>query len=323
MIESWIDIPNIQTVSLPGSFRYVQSKSITSIYMNNNEWIDVSPILDNCVKISIINNSKQLNEIITNITNLIISSNSCNELSELNLREYRYLKSIEIGNDCFSNVDTCKIDGLNELKSLKIGMNSFTHLKSNGDKWEEDKVNNRSRSFSILNCNELESIEIGRFSFFDYAGGFELKNLPKLSTIKIGEIGSRSRNFYYSSFVIKGIIDMILLMNRSSTFEFHWIRWLCIPIFLINSDIKYLNDLNESIIDLPNLNSIELGLCALDGNDDSSCSLVMKSNIDWMNWLLDLPNLTSITSGGFSFYRAHSVTLSSMILNDWIMNRYS
>ena len=37
----------------------------------------------------------------------------------------------------------------------------------------------------------------------------------------IGEIGMDSSNFYYSSFVIKGIIDMILLMNRSSTFEFH------------------------------------------------------------------------------------------------------
>ena len=155
-----------------------------------------------------------------NVTNLIISSNSCNELKSLNLNEYRYLKSIEIGNDCFENVELFNIDGLNELKSLKIGNNSFTLLKSN-DEWDWNKANNASRSFSILNCIELESIEIGRFSFSDYGGGFELKNLPKLSTIKIGEIGSKSYNFRFSSFVIKGIIDMILLMNRSSTFEFH------------------------------------------------------------------------------------------------------
>ena len=45
MIESWIDIPNLQTVDLPGSFLTVQSKSITSICMNMNEWIDVSPKL--------------------------------------------------------------------------------------------------------------------------------------------------------------------------------------------------------------------------------------------------------------------------------------
>ena len=106
------------------------------------------------------------------------------------------------------------IDGLNHLKSLKIGMNSFTEKKN-------DKANNPSRSFRVLNCIELESIEIGEYSFSDYGGGFELRNLPKLSTIKIGEIGIDSSNFYYSSFVIKGIIDMILLMNRSSTIEFH------------------------------------------------------------------------------------------------------
>ena len=98
----------------------------------------------------------------------------------------------------------------------------LTHLKSYGDKWDDDKANNPNRSFSILNCIELESIEIGRYSFLDYGGGFELFNLPKLTTIKIGEIESISNNFYYSSFVIiKGIIDMILVMNRSSTIEFY------------------------------------------------------------------------------------------------------
>ena len=81
-------------------------------------------------------------------------------------------------------------------------MNSFTKKKNSyGD--------DDSLSFSILNCNELKSIEIGRYSFSDYGGGFELINLPKLSTIKIGEIGSDSFNFYYSSFVINGIIDDI------------------------------------------------------------------------------------------------------------------
>ena len=172
------------------------------------------------MKISItIDNPKELNSMNMNVTNLIICSKSCNELNELNLNEYRYLKSIELGNDCFSNVDVFNIDGLNELKSLKIGNNSFTHLKSN-DKWNNGKANNTNRSFSILNCDKLESIEIGLFSFSDYGGLFELKNLPKLSTIKIGDIDYWSRNIYYSSFVIKGIIDMILVMNRSSTFEF-------------------------------------------------------------------------------------------------------
>ena len=145
-----------------------------------------------------------------NVANLLISSDSCNELNSFNLNEYRYLKSIEIGSDCFMNVDIFNIDGLNHLKSLKIGNDSFTQHRDR---------NNQSRSFSILNCTELESIEIGHHSFSDYGGGFELKNLPKLSTIKIGSIKTdysdssdvkRSTSFSCLSFVIRGIIEVII-----------------------------------------------------------------------------------------------------------------
>ena len=110
------------------------------------------------------------------------------------------LQFITIGNDNFMYASTFKIDNLINLQSIVIRQNSFTKKKnSNG--------NDSSRSFSILNCIELESIEIGRYSFSDYGGEFELINLPKLSNIKIGEIGNESQNFCSSSFVIKGMID--------------------------------------------------------------------------------------------------------------------
>ena len=118
------------------------------------------------------------------------------------------IESIEIGDDCFENVNEFVIDGLKELKSLKIGNNSFIKEKNS-------QGNDYSRSFHILNCIELESIEIGRYSFSDYGGGFELKNLPKLTTIIIGSIESDfsesnnrgwSANFAFASFVIKGIM---------------------------------------------------------------------------------------------------------------------
>ena len=155
-------------------------------------------------------------------TSILIPKGSINDedYTVFDFSRFTLLEELEIRDECFMYVDIVKIDGLNELKSLKIGENSFTHFKSS-DEWDSNKANNPNRSFSILNCIELESIEIGSFSFSDYGGGFELRNLPKLSTVKIGEIGSGSCNFFYSSFVIKGIIDMILLMNRSSTFEFH------------------------------------------------------------------------------------------------------
>ena len=125
------------------------------------------------------------------------------------------LESIEIGNECFGSVKTFKIDGLNRLKTIKIGSNSFTQLKQewfrrihSNEEWDS-KVNNKSKSFHILNCESLESIQIGEWSFSDFAGDFELKNLPQLQSIQIGTIGSCSGNFYHRSFVIRGIEQIL------------------------------------------------------------------------------------------------------------------
>ena len=77
-----------------------------------------------------------------------------------------------------------------------------------------------------MNCESLESIEIGEYSFSDYGGDFELKNLPQIQSIQIGTIGKESNNFYCSSFMIGGI-EMILniVMIRSSKSTIHYIRW--------------------------------------------------------------------------------------------------
>ena len=93
------------------------------------------------------------------------------------------VKSIEIGDDCFGSVQTFKIDGLNRLKTIRIGNNSFSQSKS-------IIGNNESKSFHILNCESLESIQIGHHSFRDFGGEFELKNLPQLQSIQIGTIES-------------------------------------------------------------------------------------------------------------------------------------
>ena len=88
------------------------------------------------------------------------------------------------------------IDGLNRLRTIKIGSKSFSQNSYGTDK---------SKSFHILNCKSLEFIQIGERSFCNFGGEFELKNLPQLQSIQIGTIGSESWNFRYSSFVIGGI----------------------------------------------------------------------------------------------------------------------
>ena len=112
------------------------------------------------------------------------------------------LESIEIGANKFNKVNSLIIDGLRELRELKIGSNSFTNkLNSYG--------NDESKSFHILNCESLESIEIGEYSFSDYAGEFELKNLSKLQSLIIGSNTSNSYNFYNTnSLIIEGILNI-------------------------------------------------------------------------------------------------------------------
>ena len=161
--------------------------------------------------------SMEVSDVCLQVTDLTISSNCCNELNELDLSKLECLRSIYIGNNCFGSVQTFKINGLNRLKTIKIGNNSF-RLYNIG--------NDESRSFHIMNCESLESIQIGEWSFRQFGGEFELKNLPQLQSIKIGAFGSGSRNFFGSSFVVRGI-DMILsiwIMIRSSKTKIHYIR---------------------------------------------------------------------------------------------------
>ena len=133
--------------------------------------------------------------------------------------EYYLDNSIVIGDDDFESMKTFQIDELDRLKTIKIGINSFTQNKNNYG-------NDQSKSFHILNCKSLESIQIGRWSFSDYAGDFELKNLPQLQSIQIGTIGSDSCNFSYSSFVIRGIeLILNIVMNRSSKSTIHHTGW--------------------------------------------------------------------------------------------------
>ena len=144
-----------------------------------------------------ISETRELGNLNVQVTELVLQSNCCNDVTEFDLSQFKRLSSLEIGDDCFGSVKTFNIDGLRSLKRLKIGKNSFTEKKNS-------KGEDASKSFHILNCEQLQSIEIEPYSFSDYAGEFELKNLPSLQMIKIGSTESKSFNFNWSSFVIRG-----------------------------------------------------------------------------------------------------------------------
>lgn len=94
---------------------------------------------------------------------------------------------------------TFMIHGLLELSSIVIGVNSFTaKINTYGD--------DASRSFHITSCKELKSIEIGRYSFSDYSGEFELKNLPSLQSITMGEVSLGTYSFCSAPFTIQSTL---------------------------------------------------------------------------------------------------------------------
>ena len=132
------------------------------------------------------------------LTTLSIGSYSFGNSSIFHLSNLNSFQSLNIGNGCFAYSSLFEINGLQSLSMLSIGSNSFTSMKNGFG-------NDINKSFHILNCTKLESIEIGEYSFSDYGGQFELSNLPQLQSIQIGQSNSSSYNFYSMPLNIQGI----------------------------------------------------------------------------------------------------------------------
>ena len=109
--------------------------------------------------------------------------------------QYQF-KSITVRSNCFPNVSDVYINGLSKLEKLNIEHNSFTNSK-----YSYGKI--ISKVFQVSNCERLQWIEIGQYSFSDFAGVFKLRNLPCLQYLIIGLKDLTSNNFVYSSFVVR------------------------------------------------------------------------------------------------------------------------
>ena len=148
----------------------------------------------------------------SNITSLILPNWSCNDVNYIlfDISRFTLLESLEIGDDSFGSIESFLINDLSKLRNLKIGSNSFTQVKAvdwTSDTEKYDRIaRNESKSFHILNCESLESIEIGDYSFLDFGGGFELSNLISLKSIKIEFENKRGTSFLWSSFIIRGML---------------------------------------------------------------------------------------------------------------------
>ena len=106
-----------------------------------------------------------------------------------NVSPFCDLKSVTIGDDSFGWAIELIANGVNELISIDIGMNSFTRSRMS-------RAERSNREFHVKNCGCLRELIIGRYSFSDYCV-FDLSNLPQLRTISIGTV-DQSYNFYFA-----------------------------------------------------------------------------------------------------------------------------
>ena len=134
---------------------------------------------------------------------IIIASNCCNdsELSVLDLSRFVNLRELKVGDKCFENVNEVKLIGLNQLKSIVIGKNSFT--KEND--WIQPDPNSH---FYLKNCERLRELKMGHHSFMDYSV-CEIENVPSLEVIEMGELNEYSVNFYGASLELKSDYQLL------------------------------------------------------------------------------------------------------------------
>ena len=133
------------------------------------------------------------------MTQVIIDNGvSQSDFSELDLSRFLQLKSLSVGDHCFSYVNEVNITGLSELESVEIGRSSFTKHKNGSDK-------DPNRHFYLKNCPSLRELRIGRYSFSDYSV-CEIKNVDALEVIEIGDLNGDSYNFDHASLELKSIL---------------------------------------------------------------------------------------------------------------------
>ena len=144
-----------------------------------------------------IHNWNEWENVSKRVTELVIPSICCDEAewSVFDVSELKWLKSIEIGDECFENVNEVKLIGVNRLERVVIGKNSFTKKKNNAG-------NDPNRHFYLKDCERLRELKMGCYSFSDYSV-CDIENLPSLEVIEMGDLNEVSGNFLWASLELK------------------------------------------------------------------------------------------------------------------------
>ena len=130
---------------------------------------------------------------------IVVPSNCCNdsELQTLDLGLFVNLRELNVGDDCFENVNEVKLIDSPKLERVVIGRNCFTTCKN-----AYPKAMNPKGHFCLKNCPQIRELKMGSGSFNEYAV-CEIENVPSLKVMEMGDLNEKSGNFYYASLELK------------------------------------------------------------------------------------------------------------------------
>ena len=159
----------------------------------DGEWFDDEQVIMKVVL-------SQENQLLHNhIEELIVSNDCCSgrEWKEVDLSLLPCLKTLHVGDSCFTCVRKVKLIGMKKLESVVIGEDSFNmHCPNYYRDWD----------FYLKDCERLRELKIGYDSFGEYSMCV-IENLPSLEVIDIGEMDGRGCSFSYASLGLKSECD--------------------------------------------------------------------------------------------------------------------
>ena len=164
-----------------------------------------------------IHNWNEWKNVSKRVTELVIPSNCCNEAEwkVLDVSALKWLKSIEIGDDCFENTEKVKLIGMKELERVVIGDRCFTRVK-NGKAVSSDSDPNRH--FYLKDCEKVKELRIGCNSFYEYRV-CEIEIVNRLEVIDMKESNEVDWSFWSASLKLKGRLHGVEMMNRLAQIE--------------------------------------------------------------------------------------------------------
>ena len=136
------------------------------------------PCLKNNASVHYLPRSKLIQDNFPAFTNLSIAGNYGAGISAMNTLHSEILEELVIGNYSFPDCRQLSFHQLPKLKSIRIGMHCCYISRNNGMR--------DTSSLCIIDCQSLQSLEIGSYSFFDYTS-FEVRSCDALSSITFGE----------------------------------------------------------------------------------------------------------------------------------------